>query len=284
VNFRVPEKRYAVLTGAGGGLGRAIALRLASDRWHIAAADISEAAAAETVQLVRDAGGDGQTELLDVRDPTQWEALRDRLQAAWPQLDLLVNNAGVAGAGEVGEYPLDDWQRLMETNLWGTVYGCHTMVDWLAARHGTHLVNIASIAAHVSAPAMAAYNVAKSGVVSLSETLYCELMPRGVGVTVVCPGFFASRLLDAARFGTDEQRDAAQWLMARSQITAEQVAEAAVRGMRRKRLYVVLGWRARLLWRLKRFLPGLFMWLLARNVHPQPREQAVAESSKECGK
>src|SRR5690242_4032904 len=105
----MPPPRNAIITGAASGLGRALAVRLARDRWHIAICDINDACSEETLRLVRSAGGSGQVEHLDVTDPDAWQALRDRLEPDWEQLDLLVNNAGVAGAGEVGEFSLEDW-------------------------------------------------------------------------------------------------------------------------------------------------------------------------------
>src|SRR5438105_187649 len=96
--------KTAIITGAASGLGRALAVRLAQDGWQIAICDIDDAGSQKTLDLVRAAGGTGQVEHLDVTQPAAWEALRSRLQSSWRQLDLLVNNAGVAGAGEVGKY------------------------------------------------------------------------------------------------------------------------------------------------------------------------------------
>lgn len=259
------DRKRALVTGGASGLGRAIALRLARDGWHIAVADIDQPDAEETLRLVRAAGGDGQVEQLDVSQRDQWAALRSRLEASWPAIDLLVNNAGVSGAGEVGQFSLDDWQWMLGTNLMGTIYGCHTFVGWLKRNpRGAAIINTASLAAICSAPTMGAYNVAKSGIVSLSETLYAELAQHKVSVTVLCPSFFQTHLLNTARMYTEEQMRVAANSMQHAPFTADDVANAAIRAMRRKLLYVVMPAKGRLWWRIKRMIPFEFMWFLGK--------------------
>jgi NAD(P)-dependent dehydrogenase (short-subunit alcohol dehydrogenase family) len=262
------EAMNAIVTGAASGLGRALALRLAAEGWHVAICDIDDARAEETLGFVRSAGGSGQVEHLDVTSPEQWQALRQRLQASWSHLDLLVNNAGVAGAGEVGSYSLDDWHWMVNVNLWSGIYGCHTFVEWLKQNpRGSHIINTASMAAVESAPATAAYNLTKAGIFSLSETLYAELLPHCVGVTVVCPAFFATNLLASARFSSDRWLNVFGRLNAEATLTADQVADRAVRAMRRKRLYVMLPASARWRWYLKRLGPQSFMRGVSKAVH-----------------
>ena len=262
-----PRRRHALITGAASGLGRALAVRLARDGWHVAVCDVDDAGALETVSLVEQAGGTGQAERLDVTLPAEWESLRDRLRGQWERIDLLVNNAGVSGAGEVGRFPLDDWRWILDVNLFGVLYGCHAFVDWLAENPDRpHIVNTASMAAVASAPTMGAYNVSKAAVVSLSETLYAELLHRGVGVTVLCPGFVATNLLDAGRWHRPALKSRAEECFAEARITADDVAEATLRAIRRRQLYVVLPLRGRIFWRLKRLVPQWFMTRVARIV------------------
>jgi len=263
----LPARRTAIVTGAGSGLGRALAVRLAADGWEIALCDIDTAAAAETCSLVEAAGGRGRVERLDVALPAEWETLRERLAGAWPHLDLLVNNAGVAVSGEVGRCPLDDWRWIVDANLWGTIHGCHACVDWLKANPGRpHIVNVASLAAIGAAPGMAAYNVTKAGVVALSETLWTELRPHGVGVTVLCPSFFHTGLIDRGRFAEEWHRRVALGVADASGLSAEAVAEAAVRAVAARRLYVFLPARARLVWLFKRLFPLGFLAAVVREV------------------
>jgi NAD(P)-dependent dehydrogenase (short-subunit alcohol dehydrogenase family) len=259
------NSRTAIVTGAASGLGRALAVRLARDGWTIALADINAAGCEETKRLIEAAGGEGAFEPLDITQLDQWQALRDRLQQRWEHLDLLINNAGIGGSGEVGRFTLDAWRRLLDVNIWGGIQGCHTMVDWLKANpRGSHLINTASFAAMACAPSMAAYNVAKAGMLALSETLYAELRPHGMGVTVICPLFFRTNLLSNWPCTTDAERRATEFYTENAGFNAEDVADAAVRAMQRGRLYVVLGRKARWYWRMKRLMPQAFLNMIAR--------------------
>ncbi|MCA9100234.1 MAG: SDR family NAD(P)-dependent oxidoreductase [Planctomycetales bacterium] len=255
----MPPKN-AIITGSASGLGRAIALRLARDGWRIAVCDLNSERSAETARLIEQAGGVAQVESLDVTSADAWQALAERLRGDWGQLDLLVNNAGVAGAGNVGEFPLDAWRWMVGVNMWGVVHGCHTMVNWLKANHpGANIINTASAASFGTPPTMAAYNVTKAAVVALSETLYAELLPHGVGVTVLCPSFFQTNLLDGARFTDQRSLKAAQVHLRKATLTADAVADAAVDAMQRKRLYVVVPGETWRYWLLKRFAPMYYL-------------------------
>ncbi|MBX3415711.1 MAG: SDR family NAD(P)-dependent oxidoreductase [Pirellulales bacterium] len=273
-------RRNAIITGAASGLGRALALRLARDGWNIAICDINEAAAAETLEQVRRAGGEGRVERLDVADPQQWQALAERLRAAWSQLDLLVNNAGVAGAGNVGQFTLDNWRWILDINLWNGIYGCHTFIDWMKENpRGAHILNTASMAAIVSAPGMAGYNVSKAGMLALSETLYSELKPFNIGVSCICPSFFPTNLLNDGRFAETRMKDLAQREFKRSKFTAEDVAEAAVRAIGTRQFYVILPAEGRFYWRLKRLFPTWLLKLISKRFQEQMDRAAQREAA-----
>ena len=264
------DQRYALVTGSGSGLGRAFALRLAKNGWHVACADVDMPSAQQTLAGMIAVGGRGQTELLDVANPDDWQSLCEKLQGQWPRLDLLVNNAGICASGEIGQAPLEDYRQLIDVNLLGVLHGCHTMVPWLKqTASGGHIVNISSIAGVLSVPAMGAYNITKAGVIALSETLYAELHGTGIGVTVVIPGFFPTRLIDCGRFTTEMQRFAAQRYTQQATITAEEVVDRTLRAMRQRRLYVVVGRRAGWLWRLKRVAPACLLRLLGKSYRRQ---------------
>lgn len=259
-------KGYAVVTGCGSGLGRALAVELASRQFTIALVDCNAEAVAQTLSLVEESGGRGSIHVMDVSAPSAWQTLHEQLRQAWPRLDLLVNNAGVAGAGEVGLFPLADWRWLLEINLLGVIYGCSTFVDWLKQNPGKGaILNIASAAAFASLPSMGAYNVAKAGVVALSETLFAELRKDRVHVSVICPDFFRTNLLDEGRFVERDQKKFALDAMRRSKLNSRFVALAALRSVSRRRLHVILPFKARMLWRLKRLFPGTFHRIVARS-------------------
>ena len=140
-NLNTQPQRYALVTGAGSGLGHAFCQRLARDGWHVGVTDIDLDAAKATLATLIDAGGSGQVEQLDVTDIVSWQNLLGKLRRDWPRLDLLINNAGLCGAGAIGEAPLADFQAILEVNFNGTLNGCQAMVPWLKeTAPGGHLV------------------------------------------------------------------------------------------------------------------------------------------------
>jgi NAD(P)-dependent dehydrogenase (short-subunit alcohol dehydrogenase family) len=137
-----------------------------------------------------------------VTDPTSVAALRDAAIERFDRVNLVCNNAGVGGVrNPVGQLDLSDWQWVLGVNLWGVIHGCEVFLPHLMEHGDGHIVNTASIAGHLSLPFMGPYNVAKHGVVALSETIRHELAHAGstVGISVLCPGFVATRLVDADR-------------------------------------------------------------------------------------
>jgi len=266
----------AIVTGAASGLGRALAVRLAAEGWRIAVADINTAGSKETLELIETAGGIGRIEHLDVTRLEDWESLRERLSADWSHLDLLVNNAGVGCSGDMGAFPLEDWHWLLNINLYGGIYGCHVLVDWLKRNpSGSHIINTASFAAIAPSPSMAAYNVAKAGIVALSETLYGELSPYGVGVTVICPMFFRTNIHKAGRFHNKTTKQFIEESTRKSVLTAEDVADAAILAMRRKQLYVIPGRQARWYWWRRRLMPTTFLKGISRDVARRLRDDEL---------
>lgn len=253
------ETRYALVTGGGNGLGREFCLQLGSLGWQVGVSDLDLDRANSTVNLIAKSGGRAQAELLDVASPAAWTALATKLRGEWPRLDLLVNNAGICAAGRIGDGSLSDFEKILDVNLMGVVNGCHTMVPWLKeTAPGGAIVNVASIAVAISAPAMAAYTCSKAAVVAYSETLYAELIDAGIGVTVVLPGFFTSDLLRQGQFSDEIYRRMAEGYAETASFSSREVAKKTLSAVRRRKLYVVIGRRARLVWHAKRLAP---QWL-----------------------
>lgn len=257
----ISKPRYAVVTGSASGLGRAFALRLACEGWHIALVDFNAEGNAEALAAVQQAGGTGQCENLDVRSCEAWHELHDRLRREWPRLDLLVNNAGIGGSGEVGKFSLDNWRAVMDTNLMSVVYSCHTMVDWLKENpRQARIINVSSISSQLSLPCMAAYCAAKAGVVKLSEALCVEMAKHDVGVTVVVAGFFQSGLMKLARMTTEFEYNFSALSMERSRISADEVARRGLEASEKRQFFVaVVSRKIWWFWQMSRFLPRTFM-------------------------
>jgi len=235
------------ITGAGSGLGKALALRFAREGWRVAATDVRLDSVEQTLKEVRAAGGSGFARVCDVTSEESFAAVAARLAAEWGGVDVLVNNAGVATKGTVEESPIEQWQWVLNINLLGCVRGSRAVIPLMKAQRGGHIVNIASFAGIANPPAMASYNAAKAAVISLSETLRHELEPDGVGVSVACPTFFKTNLIASSRVapgGHDDQaapqmEKIVQRLMEKSSFTAETVADLIFAAVRERRFLVL---------------------------------------------
>ncbi len=212
----IPNSARAVVTGAGSGLGRAFCLALARRGARLVCADIDEAAARRTADEAR-----GTAVRCDVARVDEVEALAAAAERALGGIDVVINNAGVAVAGNVGDIPLDDWHWIVGVNFWGVVHGCHVFAPRLRAQGRGHILNVASAAGLLCPPGMAPYNATKAAVVALSETLSAELKSTGVGVTVLCPTFFRTNIGKNARSTDPRQSADVEKLMARAKIQAE---------------------------------------------------------------
>jgi NAD(P)-dependent dehydrogenase (short-subunit alcohol dehydrogenase family) len=192
----------------------------------------------------------------DVAEPASVHALRDAAVERFGTVHVVCNNAGVGGVRHpIGELDLNDWRWVLGVNLWGVIHGCEAFLPHLRSHGDGHIVNTASVAGHLSLPFMGPYNVAKHGVVTLSETMLHELAHAGstVGVSVLCPGFVATRLIDADRnrpehlsrplaepadvARLEQERDAGRELLAQRKPPAE-VAQLVVDAIRQRRFWV----------------------------------------------
>ncbi len=254
---RLKGKR-AVITGAGSGLGREIAVKLAQENWDILISDIKLEKADETLQMVQSAGGKGLVIQCDVRNIDSIRNLASTAFKKWDAVDLLVNNAGVTCTGYIEGTPIENWKWIADTNLWGVLYGCHAFLPRMKQQGWGHIVNVASIAGIISLPEMGAYNMTKAAVISLSETLRSELSPSNIGVTVVCPTMFSSNLFESLRYETEQQQQIAEYLFKTASMDAARVAEHVLKAVRTNRFYVLPQLDARFGWFAKRFFPRLY--------------------------
>jgi NAD(P)-dependent dehydrogenase (short-subunit alcohol dehydrogenase family) len=257
----LPLSPRCVITGAGGGFGRALALELAGRKAHLVLSDVDVGGVEETARLAAAAGAASARAMRC--DVTKIEDYRALAASCEGPVDLVVNNAGVSSAGPVGELPLEDWRWTLEVDLFGVINGCHVFVPLLRKRGHGHVLNVASAAGLFSPPFMGAYNVAKAGVIALSETLNSELSGTKVGVTVVCPTFFKTNIVNSGRIADPKMRERAKKLVDGGK-TAEAIARAAIASVERGALYALPMADARWLWRVKRAAPTAFNALTGR--------------------
>ena len=258
---RYPHKRV-LITGATAGLGEALALEFAGAGFRVAVASRNPDKVAATTAAVIEAGGEGLAVTLDVTRQDDFEAAAAQVEHAWGGLDILINNAGVLTAGKLADLELEVWEQSLQTDLWSVIHGCRVFLPLLEKAGGGHIANVASAAGLLAGPDLATYNVAKAGVVSLSETLKVELADRDIDVTVSCPTVFKSHLLDQqGHEGDVVEGVTAKGLendMAHTTVTSEFVASSLISAMARRRMYDTPQWDARLNWLLARLLPETY--------------------------
>lgn len=258
---RFPEKR-ALITGAASGLGQEFARQLAQKGWRLFIADINESALREEEQILQAMGTTVISTVINVADHKEIDAAAERVKQEWGGLDILFNNAGVAGAGEMESLPLEEWKRLLDIDLWSVIYGCRAFIPMMKEQGGGYIVNTASSAGTLSGAQMANYNVAKAGVISLSETLKVELSPFNIGVTVICPTVFKTNLDASMKTGTAFERNLQRQVI-ESKISSKDITDHTFRKMQKNKLYVMTQTDARIGWRFKRYFPELYLKLMS---------------------
>jgi short-subunit dehydrogenase len=186
-------------------------------------------------------------------------------------VDIIINNAGVPVVGFMDKVSLEDWRFEIDIMLMSVIYGCRTFIPIFKKQGWGHIVNTASSAGIVSLPEMAPYNVTKAGVISLSETLRGELRGSNIGVTVVCPTFFKTNLMDQIRVTDEHQVKMANAFFDRFSFgTVESITRATLRAIAKNRLYVLPQPDSKLYWFMKRMTPHTFFnvngFLYARGI------------------
>ena len=249
----------AVVTGAGGGIGAAFAIELGRRGGRVVCSDIDERAAQRTADRVTEQDGAAIAVRCDVSRVDDVTRLATHAQDWFGgPPTVVVNNAGVAAGGEpIGELSLDDWAWVLGINLWGPIHGCHVFAPILRETGYGGIINVASAAAFGAAPNMAAYNVSKAGVLSLSETLAAELSGTGVTVTVLCPTFVKTGIVESGRI-TAQSSEMANALMRWTGFSAARVAKTCLDTHDRGGLYCMPQPDARIGWGIKRFAPTTF--------------------------
>lgn len=189
--------QIAVVTGAGSGIGRSMALLLGKLGARVYASDLNGAAAIETAGAINAAGGEASGHALDVTDAEQVAALAAEVFEAEGRVDILHNNAGIGHAGPIEDTPLEDWQKVLDVNLFGVINGLHAFVPKMIGQGGSaHIVNTASMAGLQASAGMAPYCTSKFGVVGMSISLDAELKEKGIRVTALCPGVINTAIVE----------------------------------------------------------------------------------------
>jgi NAD(P)-dependent dehydrogenase (short-subunit alcohol dehydrogenase family) len=190
------ENKVAIVTGGGSGIGRSVAVAYAAEGAKVVVSDIQEKEGFETVDMIRQAGGEAFFFKADVSSAHDNAALVDAAVTTYGALHIACNNAGIGGAAApVGEYPIEAWDKVIGINLSGVFYGMHYQIPAMLNAGGGTIVNMASILGNVGFANSAAYVAAKHGVVGLTKNIALEYGAKGIRANAVGPAFIKTPLL-----------------------------------------------------------------------------------------
>lgn len=252
------NNKVVVITGAGSGIGRALAVNLAGKGARLALSDVDEAGLDETVALAKDAGApDVQTARLDVADREAFAAYAASVADHFGQVNVVINNAGVALAGDVVDLDYKDMDWIVGVNFWGVVHGTKEFLPHLIASGEGHVVNLSSLFGLLAMPGQSAYNATKFAVRGFTEALREEMLIAGhnVGVTSVHPGGIKTAIARNARVSDKEDKAATAKLFDEklAKMTPERAAEIIVKGIVKNQARVLVGLDAHALHNFQKF-------------------------------
>jgi butyryl-CoA dehydrogenase len=264
--------RVAAITGAGSGIGRALARDLARRGAHLALSDVDDAGLAETVSMCEGSAVKVTSQRVDVADRVAVFAWADRVVEEHGKVNLVVNNAGVALAATIDEGSIEDIEWLMNINYWGVVYGTKAFLPHLKAAGEGHIVNMSSVFGLISVPAQSAYNSAKFAVRGFTDALRMELEVADVGVscTTVHPGGIKTNIARNARIDPALQESAgsreeqAKRFDRMALTTPEKAARQILAAVERNRRRVLVGPDAKVIDLVSRLPAGLYQRVLTR--------------------
>jgi len=195
--MKILENKVAIVTGAGSGIGKAIALLYASEGSKVVVSDIDEKGGNETVSLIKSKGGEAVFLKADTSKPGDHKSLVEQTVKKYGGLHIACNNAGVGGdLAPIGEYPIDSWDKIISINLSGVFYALHYQIPaMLNSGGGGSIVNMASILGMVGTKNLSGYVAAKHGVVGLTKTAALEYADKKIRINAVGPGYITTPLL-----------------------------------------------------------------------------------------
>lgn len=247
------QSAVVMITGGASGIGLALARRLAKAGARLVLADIDEAGGTRAAQEL------GQEFIAtDVSSASSVAAAVHRTVALHGRLDYLFNNAGIAVLGTVADTPLSDWYRVFDINVRGVVHGIDAAYPLMRDQGFGHIVNTASIAGLIPCPGLVAYSATKHAVVGLSTGLRAEASKHGVKVSVVCPGFVRTPIVDnAAVHGLQSEKikDSIPWA------EPDDVAKEILTGVSKNKAVIVATRHGKVLTQFHRLAPGALRWV-----------------------
>lgn len=261
------SQAVAVITGAGSGIGKELALQLAQAGARVAINDRDPETLQATLQEIAKLGGTAWGQAFDVGSWESMQAFAKGVREQFGQVDVMINNAGVAlGMMNLDEVPYDDFRWIVDINMWGVVHGTMAFLPMLKERPEAHLVNVASTYGLLAVPKQAPYCATKFAVRGFTDSIRLELMDTNICVTLVCPSKVKTNIIRNGRHKTQEAKtDLIRKFDERmTKFSPEQMANAILDGMMRKREIILFGRTAHLMSFASRFVPQRIIRALAR--------------------
>ena len=257
--MEIRSGHVAVITGAGGGVGSELARQLAGKGCALALADVSEEALSKTLTSLPAAAGKVTQHVVNVTDKKAMEKFSKDVQREHGGINILINNAGITLQKNFSTHSMADWERIVGINWWGVVYGCHYFDEALSAAEDAHVVNMSSMSSFIGLPAQSSYCATKAGVQMLSECLWAEWKPKGIGVTSVHPGAIRTDMILAT---VDESDDVDQArknfeLAHKTGVDADFAARKIIQAIEKDKKRIKIGRDAKIIHFLARFMPWL---------------------------
>ena len=275
------KNKICVVTGAGSGIGAACAQALAAEGAYVVMTDIRSDMLETVHKKIVEAGGRGETHIVDVSDRDAMFALADKVDKAHGGADLILNNAGVAHSATVAEMTMDNFNWIMDIDFWGVVYGTQAFLPHFLKRGSGHVANVSSIFGLIGVPTQSAYNAAKYGVLGFSEALRHEMVEHNVGVTVIHPGGINTNIVRHARMsqGPNAEAEHEQAIIKFQELTMTQPDKAAqiiLKAFRKNKARVLVGPDAVFVDFIRRLAPVKYLSLLPFLKNVGEKEDAPA--------
>lgn len=263
------KNRVCVVTGAGSGIGRSLAIQLAEAGAKVAISDVNQETLDETVSLLKTAESNILTMLVDVAQKEQMQAFVDAVETKFGAADLVVNNAGVALSQTVEETSYEDFEWLMGINFWGVVHGTKLFLPLLKRSDDAAVVNISSVFGLVGIPTQGAYNASKFAVKGYTEALRLELKNTNIRPITVHPGGIKTNIAKSGRFYRGAQKeqskkDMVQMFDKLTFTTPDQAATTILNGVKKNKLKILIGKDAYLFDWAGRWLPESYHRIVER--------------------
>ena len=276
--------KVAVITGAGSGIGRALAVQLAERGCILSISDVSADGLQETRKLIEAAGAVCSTHIVDVADRAAVEEFAADVVRKHGAVHLLVNNAGVTLVDWAEHVSYDDLEWIMNINFWGVVYGTKSFLPYMREVDEAHIVNVSSLFGLVAMPLQSAYNASKFAVRGFTEALKMELAGSHIGVSCVHPGGTKTGIGRNSRVSEEALSVPKEELIAEfekaARTTPEKAAAVIIRGIEKNKRRVLIGGDARFVDLVARFLPGSYEKILGieKKVLAAAKEKAASSS------